>query len=374
MLQARPLCTLFIALRNVLKTVASRLVVPFGLSSALLAGCITTTAPTPDPALVEKVTEDQRRLAIQMERERLSRLHDLAWPILRANADLCGSRVAPAIGVVLTTIDSFASPMREQVTAEYGIQDKPVVWVLVDGAPAELSGLQVGDEIERVNGHLTGRQELAASMGRLQNTKRGESESGVTLTVNRDGETLEFEIEPETVCETSLHLALTAVVNAWTDGTKITVSSGMMRFVTDDSELQYTIAHELAHIVENHVRKSVGQAVVIAPIEAAAMAWRVLTLGRSRASLMYRFSQAFEREADYIALYMLARAGLQSDGLQEFWNRMAIELPKRIDYGTTHPTSAERYANLSATLEEIRRKIEAGKPLVPERRNPDPES
>ena len=338
------------------------------LGVAFLLGCTTTSIPNPDPALVKQVTEEQRRLAIQMERERLSKLHELAWPVLKANADLCEPKVAYAIGVVLSDINSFHHSMREQVAKEYGIEEKPVVWVLVGGAPAEAAGLQLGDEILLVNGYETGQKALAASMGRIRSGESIEREGNVVLTVNRDGEQLEFKIQPQMVCKTSIHLALTNIVNAWTDGRDIMISSGMMRFVVDDSELQYTIAHELAHIIENHVVKAVGQAVVAVPVDAAAMAWRVLTLGRFKQSLTHRFSQALEREADYIALYMLARAGVKNDRIHEFWNRMAIELPKRIDYGTTHPSSAERYANLKVTLEEIAEKITEEDELLPERR------
>ena len=332
-------------------------------------GCTTTSVPSPDPTLVKQVTEEQRRLAIQMERERLSKLHDLAWPILQANVDLCEPRVAPAVGVVLTNIDSFHDSMQDQVAREYGIGKKPVVWVLVKGAPAEISGLQLGDEIQSINGNETGQQALAASMGRIRREEDTEADENVVLTVSRDGEQLEFKIKPMIICKTSIHLALTNVVNAWTDGRDITISSGLMRFVEEDSELQYTIAHELSHIVENHVAKAVGQAVVGIPVDAAALAWRVLTLGRFRQSLMHRFSQGLEREADYIGLYMLARAGVKNDHVHEFWNRMAIELPKRIDYGTTHPSSAERYASLRVTVAEIANKIEQEIALLPERKS-----
>jgi hypothetical protein len=39
------------------------------------------------------------------------------------------------------------------------------------------------------------------------------------------------------------------------------------------------------------------------------------------------FSQDFEREADYVGMYLLARSGRQVAGAAGFWRRMAQESP-----------------------------------------------
>ncbi len=80
------------------------------------------------------------------------------------------------------------------------------------------------------------------------------------------------------------------------------------------------------------------------------------------------FSRNFEREADYVGLYMLERASIDTSEVSNIWRRMAIENSAAIRYGKTHPTTAERFINLNAAHMEIRGKHNAGLPLNPNRR------
>ena len=80
------------------------------------------------------------------------------------------------------------------------------------------------------------------------------------------------------------------------------------------------------------------------------------------------FSKDLEREADYMSLYMLERAGIDSSGAPAFWRRMAVEHSGSIRFARSHPTTAERFVSLEATHREIRAKRRAGRPLIPNRR------
>ena len=76
----------------------------------------------------------------------------------------------------------------------------------------------------------------------------------------------------------------------------------------------------------------------------------------------------FEREADYVGMYILARAGLPLDMVPGFWSQFAQINPTPISYASTHPTTAERFVRLQQTIEEIERKRAAGEELMPELR------
>lgn len=82
------------------------------------------------------------------------------------------------------------------------------------------------------------------------------------------------------------------------------------------------------------------------------------------------FSQDFEREADYVGMYLLARAGVNTSGVGEFWRRIAAEYPQNIkgSFTHTHPATAERYINIDAAHTEIGDKLLKGLPLLPERK------
>ena len=54
------------------------------------------------------------------------------------------------------------------------------------------------------------------------------------------------------------------------------------------------------------------------------------------------FSQEFELEADYIGLYIMARAGYSTDHAANFWRKMAARSPWKRLIGT-HPPAAAIY-------------------------------
>ena len=80
------------------------------------------------------------------------------------------------------------------------------------------------------------------------------------------------------------------------------------------------------------------------------------------------FSQDFEREADYVGVYLLARAGRPTAKAPNFWRRMAQEDPRSIKFASTHPTSAERFVRLEQASREIEQKVARGEDLRPEMR------
>jgi hypothetical protein len=78
------------------------------------------------------------------------------------------------------------------------------------------------------------------------------------------------------------------------------------------------------------------------------------------------YSQDFEREADYVGLYIMAWAGLPVDKASGFWRRMAVEHPTGIVFSTTHPTTAERFVRLEQWAKEVNGKLASGEAFGPE--------
>ncbi len=78
------------------------------------------------------------------------------------------------------------------------------------------------------------------------------------------------------------------------------------------------------------------------------------------------FSVEFEREADYVGLYMMARAGYAIETAPNFWRRMAMRDPKSIEHASSHPSTADRAASLDGAVDEIRRKQSQQLALLPE--------
>lgn len=163
-------------------------------------------------------------------------------------------------------------------------------------------------------------------------------------------------------------------INAYTDGQKLVVSPAMMRFA-DKEELAVVIAHEYAHAVMAHPGKTQQNVAVGGLLGMAAdmlaQSQGINTggaLGKFGAqSAVLRYSQGFEREADYIGMYILARAGYPTAEAKRLWRRMATVNPQGIYNSSTHPTTAERYLLLDKTSQEISAKKASGAPLLPEK-------
>ena len=162
-------------------------------------------------------------------------------------------------------------------------------------------------------------------------------------------------------------------LNAFADGSKIYVATAMLRFVSDD-ELSVVLAHEIAHNAMRHrdakVKNAVSGALLGALADIAMAAGGQNTGGKytqiGADAGAKAFSQDFEREADYIGMYILAWAGRPLGTAANFWRRMAVEHPTGIVFATTHPTTAERFVRLEQWTREVNLKLASGDAFGPE--------
>ena len=171
-----------------------------------------------------------------------------------------------------------------------------------------------------------------------------------------------------------------AEVNAWTDGKNIYIAGGLVRFVKSEAEVQAVIAHELAHVTEGHIDKkrqnATMGALLGAVLDAAAASnpnYRPSgpTMTESMGSVgAQSFSKRFEQEADYISIYMLARAGIDTGAVSSFWRRMGAARKASIGWGASHPSTAKRYLAIEQAHREVIAKIAAECPLTPEPKAP----
>ena len=141
----------------------------------------------------------------------------------------------------------------------------------------------------------------------------------------------------------------------------------MLRFIEEDKELQMVIAHELAHNIEGHIEKKGNNYLLGTIVDLAAAGAGVNTRGTFGSLGAQMYSQDFEREADYVGMYILANSGIEREGVANFWRRMSVENPRSISYASTHPSSSERWVNIEAVNKEIDKKIRDSEPLLPER-------
>lgn len=138
-------------------------------------------------------------------------------------------------------------------------------------------------------------------------------------------------------------------LNAHADSSRISISRTMIDLARTDAQLALVLGHELAHVLMGHTHRDFGERM------AAAM------FGRDD-------RKGDERQADYVGLYLVARAGYSPTEAVDLWRRMGAVQPAIIHGDKVHPGTAERYVALRDTVTEITAKKRRGLPLMPNTR------
>lgn len=341
------------------------------LSSGLVSGCATTTTTARGSAadITEEATR-QQSLAMKTYWRREMRLQDLAWPLLRNAADLCAEDAEPRFGIIPVSLNTLPKDLRETARTEFGITEQLQVRHVIKGSPVHTAGLEIDDKLVSIGGvpSPTGKNSAREFVKLLENLAR--SGAPVAFEVERDGVVQTVSVMPETACGYGVALVQDDVLNAFADGKNIYMTQGMMRFTETDAELQLIIAHEISHNSEGHIKKKMGNSLFGTLLDIVAAGYGVNTQGAFGSMSSMMFSQDFEREADYVGMYILARSDVSTIDVADFWRRLAAEHPSAIrgTFSGSHPATAERFTNIEATHQEIMSKLSAQLPLVPERK------
>lgn len=162
-------------------------------------------------------------------------------------------------------------------------------------------------------------------------------------------------------------------LNAHADGQRVVIYPAMIDFAQNDNQLAFVIAHEFAHSIMLHVasqQKNVAIGGILGTlVDVAAQSQGVQTNGQigklGAQTALLRYSPAFENEADYVGLYILARAGYAIEDAPSFWRMMSLQAPQAIYSSTTHPNNPSRTLAMQNTVKEINAKKAANQPLLP---------
>ena len=142
------------------------------------------------------------------------------------------------------------------------------------------------------------------------------------------------------------------------------VNSGLLLKAESESELAGVMAHEIAHVAARHGTKQAtrGEIVNLASIPLIFMGgWAGYAvrqgLGLAVPLGMLQFSQASEREADYLGLQYLYKTGYDPTSFVDFFERM--EAMERSKPGTTsdlfrsHPKVSARIKSTQQNIQQL---------------------
>jgi len=123
------------------------------VSALFLSSCASVSTRLPDVSLPQLRSEQvKQENAAFSEMERLqARLDSVAFPILKANTELC-QKVSYDIGVKTHSLKNYSKALRPGAARELGASKSPSIIYVRPGSKAEKSGLQPGDQIVKVNG------------------------------------------------------------------------------------------------------------------------------------------------------------------------------------------------------------------------------
>lgn len=152
-------------------------------------------------------------------------------------------------------------------------------------------------------------------------------------------------------------------------GGLLVIHTGILTLARDDSELATVIGHEVAHLAARHTAEHLSHKVVLAAGAIAVDQYVHWYYGWARAQMVGEilavaitygidlpYSRSHEREADQLGLRYMARAGYDPRAALRFWAKMsALERGggPLAEFTSTHPSGAERMANLEAQMDEV---------------------
>lgn len=361
---------------------------------SLLNGCATPRYQPPDaaPALIVSETEQQQSAALQHRLAQQLRLSRVGWPLLTANTEICAEKVRPLLGFQFGNSHTFGSTaptpdngdksavtsLRDSAIRTFGLGEALQVLAVVPGSPADLSGIQAGDRLVSLDQQpfLTGNSAAADASERLRQLKQQPSTDQksapptIELQLYRQQRLLTVEVQPVNGCDYPLVILNSDQINAFADHRTIIVTEGMLDFASDDRDLALVLAHELAHNVLAHVPATGRNGLIGASIDLLLWSHGIPSPAAFTLGGLNSYSKAFESEADYISLYLLAHANYSLDGSADFWRKMSHSRPTHIQSqsGQSHPGSADRYMRMQAAISEITNKQSQQLPLYPELR------
>lgn len=154
-------------------------------------------------------------------------------------------------------------------------------------------------------------------------------------------------------------------------GGYIGVHTGLIQTAENESELAGVLAHEIAHVTQEHLSRMLAAQDKSYLPTLAAIAVAILA-ARSNANIgsaaiataqavslqnQLNFTREHEREADRVGLETLTSAGFDPGGLSSFFNR--LQRANRLydtnapDYLRTHPLNSQRIADMDARIEKL---------------------
>jgi len=342
------------------------------------------------PETVHAAQLQQQEVLITRDLRQQRRVDDVGHTLLAVATPYCVGAVTSGTGVRFANVNSFPSTYEDAARA-VGFSDTVIIVSVARGSAAARAGIEVGDRVVGVNDGTAPRGPNAASQLARAIAARAATAPRLTLhhgdttflmdasgrsepraTSGAPASDTHITVPADTICGYNLIASRKDEINAWADGSNVTVTSAMMRFVVDNDELAAVLAHGIAHNALGHVQAQQQSTIdgSFGAIVDTSAAVRTMNAngetGRQPLDVgSLVFSQVQERDADDVAMYLLGRAGRPVNEVTNLWRHVAQHNPANVKYVGLHPTTKARLARLERVEREMPGKIARGERPTP---------
>ncbi|WP_246840487.1 M48 family metalloprotease [Lacimicrobium sp. SS2-24] len=150
-------------------------------------------------------------------------------------------------------------------------------------------------------------------------------------------------------------------------GGHIGVHSGLIVAADSESELASVVAHEVAHVTQRHIARSMEARQNASPLQVVSMLGGILlALANPEAGMaaisagqaagqqaIINYTRSNEKEADRVGIEILAQAGFEPQASASFFSKLAAEyryVSKPPAFLLTHPLPESRVADMKARV------------------------
>ena len=304
-----------------------------GVFLAVIGAALACPLQARDAINWNRINLDAERAVIAQFQAQDQRLQDVAWKLVRGNAEFCEGAI-PSIGLQLQDMASYGSPAVAraalELTGDFAVQTS------AKGSPSDNTGaLPSNREITFIDQTAPSQWEAGkrfhwerlAKVHDLIDASLGENGS-VSFTF-ADGSSAQ--VEPVDVCPSRFEL-MGEGKKAVADGNRVVIGVEFPAFRYDEPEFAALVSHELAHNLLGHT------------------AWLDRN-GRRRSH-----TRLTEREADRLIPWLLANAGYDPESAVRFFRNLRPASGSLLFFKGTHPKWRERAASVEgeiALIEEL---------------------
>jgi beta-barrel assembly-enhancing protease len=139
-------------------------------------------------------------------------------------------------------------------------------------------------------------------------------------------------------------------------GNTIIIFSELLNFAETQEEFLGVVAHEIAHIEENHVIKKLSKEIGLAAIFTLFSGSNNLEVIKEIAKITSStaYDRELEREADSLAVDYLFKASINPQGFIDIMTRFAMEsddIPHQFRWISSHPETDERVTTIQSMID-----------------------